>query len=270
MLDPRPIESTQQLRVACEATFANGFEFHDSLASTNDRGCAISATATDLPLVIYAAEQTQGRGRGSHRWWTSSGGLTFSLVLDPSQLGIPESRWSTLSLVSAMAVGRVAVGQGASSVSWKWPNDVLAERRKLSGILLEVPPHDNRRLVIGFGVNVNNLPAEVGAAAADAELASRVVSLRELTHRSHPLPELLANVLREFHNLSIAVAAEPQLLPELWNDRCVLRNKHVVLRIGNRIERGMACGVETHGGLRLETESGLQSFVGGTVVSYED
>ena len=68
----------------CRETAVKRVELYDELPSTNDVALELAATrpAADFPLLVLAARQTGGRGRGDHRWWATAGALTFSLVLD--------------------------------------------------------------------------------------------------------------------------------------------------------------------------------------------
>src|SRR5438128_356066 len=86
-------------------TFVRKFEFYESLPSTNDLALErVRQSDLELPLLILADEQTAGRGRGSNRWWSSSGALTFSLILEPSQFGIPQAAWPRIALTAGLSV----------------------------------------------------------------------------------------------------------------------------------------------------------------------
>ena len=87
------------------ASFVRHVELHDTLGSTNDRAAELARDETiELPALIVARLQTAGRGRGQHKWWSADGALTFSLLLEPSVLGISINNWPQLSLATAVAV----------------------------------------------------------------------------------------------------------------------------------------------------------------------
>ncbi|MEZ6070371.1 MAG: hypothetical protein R3C10_08835 [Pirellulales bacterium] len=122
-------------------------EHHGELASTNDRAIA-RLRHGDLvaPALIVTDAQTAGRGRGSNRWWSSGGGLTFTLVVSADGDGAPgghrlEPRsWPRLALSAATAVAAVLETRvPRHSFGVRWPNDVFTEDRKISGILVEAP-----------------------------------------------------------------------------------------------------------------------------------
>src|SRR5579872_3118267 len=117
-----------------QASFIRAVEWHNVISSTSDRGMEL-ARSPDLvtPMLILAGEQTAGRGRGSNRWWSDRGALTFSVVIDPhgdlvhrGAAALEPDRWPRLALAAGVAlcdVLQVAIPQIPCGV--KWPNDVL-------------------------------------------------------------------------------------------------------------------------------------------------
>lgn len=113
-----------------------------------------------LPCLITAHRQTQGRGRHHGRVWLGEEGNLFATYVMKRPADIPIGRFS---LAVACTVYRsVQMFVGSSSLSLKWPNDVLIESMKLAGILIEAGPHET--ILIGIGVNIASapiLPSEV-------------------------------------------------------------------------------------------------------------
>ena len=65
-----------------QATMVRTIEHHREITSTNTRALALAEEpCLDVPALVLADVQTAGRGRGTHRWWSAPGALTFSLVL---------------------------------------------------------------------------------------------------------------------------------------------------------------------------------------------
>ena len=132
-----------------------GWQFYDSLGSSNDVAMEWAKNgAGDMALVI-ADYQTSGRGRFKRHWVTAPGAaLAFSLVLHPTG---QELR----SLYQFAGLGAVAIvetfdGLGLNA-QIKWPNDVLLNRQKVAGILIENTwvGEALQALVIGIGINVS-------------------------------------------------------------------------------------------------------------------
>ena len=112
------------------------FEFTQSLASTNDQAARLAAEEfLACPALVLTEEQTAGRGRGGNRWWSSRGGLMFSLILSG---GDSAANWSGYSLTAGLAICEALAAEiPAVDFTVKWPNDVYANERKICGILIE-------------------------------------------------------------------------------------------------------------------------------------
>ncbi|PSQ49348.1 biotin--[acetyl-CoA-carboxylase] ligase [Halobacteriales archaeon SW_6_65_15] len=118
-------------------------EYHDAIASTNDRARELAAEAAS-DAVVLADEQTGGRGRLDREWSGPPGGVWLSLVLAPD---LPPAHVPALTLAAAVATTDAARQAGVPA-EIKWPNDVLVappadaetERggKKLAGILTEM------------------------------------------------------------------------------------------------------------------------------------
>ena len=134
----------------------------DAVGSTSDEAKRLARAGVAEGLIVTAGEQTAGRGRRGRAWVSPSGNLYMSILLRPrcrvataAQLGFV----AALGLSAAMA--ELAPGIGFAC---KWPNDVMANNKKLAGILLEtemiagdVPDF----VVIGIGVNLTTSPRDV-------------------------------------------------------------------------------------------------------------
>lgn len=123
----------------------------DELDSTNayaKRNCSLLTDKT----VVIAQTQTAGRGRMDRKWLSQPGGLYFSVLLKPRKTDF----LANLTQLMALCVCRAARALGANA--WlKWPNDVLADGKKLCGILSEAVTSGRgvEGIVVGAGVNVN-------------------------------------------------------------------------------------------------------------------
>lgn len=165
--------------------FGRPYVWRDACPSTQE-------LARDLPHGGVAAcdEQTQGRGRLGRTWVSPPGaGILFSLALVPRT---PPDRLPPLTLVVADAVC-AALG-GGSAV--RWPNDVVADGRKLAGVLAEVR---GGHVVVGIGVNANQEEAEL---PADARVPA--TSLRLLRGGPVERAAVLAHLLEEIERAFVA------------------------------------------------------------------
>jgi len=134
---------------------------YDAIGSTNDEAKRLARDGAAEGTLLWALEQTAGRGRRGRVWVSPPGNLYASLILRPD---CPASRAAQLGFVTALAVGG-ALGASCRglAVSYKWPNDVLINGRKVAGILLESEMIEHERpsfVVIGVGVNLAAAPQD--------------------------------------------------------------------------------------------------------------
>jgi BirA family biotin operon repressor/biotin-[acetyl-CoA-carboxylase] ligase len=122
--------------------------------STNDDLAALARNGAPEGSWLRAERQTDGKGRQGRVWQSPPGNL-YASTLVRLQPGDPPA--PTLALVAAVALHEVAVGY-APSVRIKWPNDLLADGAKLSGILLE---RQGDAVIVGFGVNLAHHPEHI-------------------------------------------------------------------------------------------------------------
>ena len=136
-------------------------ERHDTVGSTNDLAMDHLRQGGSSRLFILAASQTGGRGRLGRQWVSKPGNLYASLALvDPA----PQNFAFQLGFVAALTIREtlLALGLGKDRVSLKWPNDVLVDGRKISGILVEGTTLSDGHIgvVIGCGINVAHHPSD--------------------------------------------------------------------------------------------------------------
>ncbi len=150
------------------------------LESTNKTAAdLINLSQASHGTVILASDQTAGRGQRGRGWQTAPGlDLTLSIVLEPPSLRAEEQ--FGISKMAALAVRDTVVANVPEGVRVKWPNDVLVDRRKISGILIECDVLGDRvrHVVVGVGVNVNSteFPEELAATSLRLEVGMGTVT----------------------------------------------------------------------------------------------
>jgi BirA family biotin operon repressor/biotin-[acetyl-CoA-carboxylase] ligase len=130
------------------------------VGSTNDEAKRLAREGEPEGTLVWAAAQIAGRGRRGRPWISPRGNLYLSLLLRP---GRPAARAAQLSFVTALALGEALLPLIGTSVriTYKWPNDVLVNHRKVAGILLESETEADdivEFVIIGMGVNIAAAP----------------------------------------------------------------------------------------------------------------
>ena len=140
----------------------------DTTGSTNEEAFQLAHAGERGPLWVIAKRQTAGRGRRGRTWVSEPGNLYASLLLSaPSS---PE-HFPELSFVAALALHDAVTARIpglAGRVALKWPNDLLIDRNKFAGILVE---GEGATVVIGLGVNCVHHPAGTEYPATDLAAA---------------------------------------------------------------------------------------------------
>lgn len=140
----------------------------DEIDSTNAEGLRLARIGERGPLWIVARSQTAGRGRRGRAWVSEPGNLYATLMLtDPA----PAAHFAELSFVAALALHDAVAGRIpglASRLALKWPNDLLIDRNKVAGVLVEGV---GAAVVVGIGVNCVNHPSGTDFPATDLAAA---------------------------------------------------------------------------------------------------
>jgi BirA family transcriptional regulator, biotin operon repressor / biotin---[acetyl-CoA-carboxylase] ligase len=126
--------------------------------------------------VIIAKRQTKGRGQRGNIWQSDLGGLFMSVILQPNLAAVNAHQ---ITLWSAWGIAK-ALNETGANVKLKWLNDLLIDRRKLGGILMEtrIEAGEIRYAVVGIGLNWTNEVPE--SAIALGELPTTLSSMDEL------------------------------------------------------------------------------------------
>lgn len=203
-----------------------------------------------------ARRQEAGRGRRGRVWTDSPGNFAATLLLRPE--GGPADA-ARLSFVAALAVFDALRGLGGPqlNLSLKWPNDVLLNGGKLSGILLESSSIGAgvTALAIGIGINLAQAPGQAQLEAG----ALRAVSLREETGLDISLMDMLTALAGCFHDWSGQMdAAGFAPIRAAWLARAAGLGQQIVARSGKVELTGRFEGMDDSGALLLATSRGRQ------------
>lgn len=221
---------------------------HDVLVSTNDeaRRLAEGGEGRDL-LVVHALDQTGGRGRRGRAWVGPPGNLMFSVLIDTS--GNPFGA-ASLGLVAAVALAEAVDGlTGKARARCKWPNDVMAEGRKLAGMLLETADR-GRWLILGIGVNVAHRPP-------DDQVETPAICLAELGFAGD-----MDRVLETFCHcfgpkIALWRSSGFASFQSRWVERAYGLGQTILVRLPDRTVTGTFAGLDADGTLLLsDAETG--------------
>jgi BirA family transcriptional regulator, biotin operon repressor / biotin---[acetyl-CoA-carboxylase] ligase len=225
--------------------------YFDLIGSTNAEALQwAEAGAPDLSLVV-ADKQTRGRGRAGRQWFTPArSALAFSLVLRfPAAI-------ETMPLVARLAgLGALAVSDvlldHKVAVQIKWPNDVLIQRRKVAGVLVEACWQADRLTAAVLGIGVNVTPQAVPVAQ---ELMYPATSLEAETGQKVERLQLLQAILSHLLKRKDSLYSDQFL--EDWSERLAFRGEWVQIQDQGKNIEGQVNGINEDGSLKLLTRTG--------------
>jgi BirA family biotin operon repressor/biotin-[acetyl-CoA-carboxylase] ligase len=229
-------------------------DFVETTGSTNTDLVAAAPTLPDFSVLV-AGYQSAGRGRSGRDWQAPEGSSLFvSVLLKPAAGQLEPANFSWLPLMAGLAMAN-AIGTfiDASSVQVKWPNDVLVNDLKISGVLSELLP-DFSGVVIGAGLNVSQTQQQLPIDAATS------LSLQGAEDLS--LDGILFRYLAGLKSLYEAfVAAKGNAVDSGLRSQVVGRCTSVGRRVrailpGDKELIGEAIGIDETGRLVISPESG--------------
>ena len=241
--------------IAWENLCAKGFL---RLESTNKEAHTLAERGAASGTLVYAEEQTGGRGRQGRTWHSPAGtGLYCTLIVRPKQA---RKFWPILTHVASIALVdaiKELADQGLLAlppdVDIKWPNDVLLSGKKCAGILLEALSDgaDNAAALVGFGINVHK-------GSVPEDLSREAACLDEMTNTIVPRRQLLVLYLKYFQicyrmfeqGRHKEVLNRWKSASSMWQDTPVFIGK------GDARREAVTCGLNDLGALRVRAADG--------------
>lgn len=217
--------------------------FHfETITSTNDY---CKQNYLNLPSLCYvtATHQTQGRGR-NQRVWIDQPHNVLALSILIKNPSLPFEQYSMLIALSMVQI----LKKLAIDASIKWPNDVLINYKKVSGILLEGSHLENQSyIVIGIGVNVNNVEFA-------PEIQHKATSIFLQSKHTYDIQKIAKMLVKQFYkNIKKSRHHFADLLLLYKQSSCVL-NQTIQFEYQNQLETGKVMDILQDGSLIIQTD----------------
>jgi BirA family transcriptional regulator, biotin operon repressor / biotin---[acetyl-CoA-carboxylase] ligase len=222
----------------------------NSTKSTNDLARLYAADSDNDGLVIFAEEQTEGKGRFSNQWFSAK----FESILCSILLLTNELESEILSIAVAVAVAETIGKTVKSKAQIKWPNDIILNDKKVAGILIEkakIKKTDKDFCIIGIGINchqkIDSFPLELRSIATSIDIENNSISDRNLIAK-----RLLTNA---DHRLQTA-QTKPDNLIRQWRKLSTQLGHRLTLLFNGKKFSGSCIGIDPQKGLILQLERG--------------
>ena len=230
--------------------------FLDSTDSTNTQAKKLAASGASEGTVLIAAHQTAGRGRLGRQFHSPAGvGIYMSLILRPK---CKPEKLMHLTCATGVAICDAAEEALSFRPGIKWINDLVYDRKKLAGILVELIFDSQGNVdaaIIGIGINCNHqvedFPLELRDIATSAALITG-----EKVNRS----VLAAAMIRHLYEMSENIFMPDHTMEQYRRD-CVTIGQQVSIHRGDQTYYGQALSVDAEGGLLVRYDNGETATV---------
>lgn len=203
-------------------------------------------------ILVSADEQTNGLGRNNNIWSSSKGGLYISFGLRINKNEDFSSSLQLSPLKAAVILSKYIKDKFSYQLKIKWPNDLIIENKKCSGILCKALKNT---LIIGVGININNVLPK--------KLATKAISLRELSRSRHNLNKIKSEFITYFLENYFKLNASDIISYITKYD--YLLHKKVKVFSGKRTYSGDYRGIASNGSIILDTSLGIVQVADGSV-----
>ena len=233
-------------------TFGQDIYYFAQVDSTQKLANELANGGAKEGTIIVADEQTKGRGRLAREWYSPKySGIWMSLICKPN---IPIQQAPQLTLLTAVAVAQAIEEVAEVSPFIKWPNDILLNGKKVTGILTELQAEADRvhSIIIGIGMNVNQEQEDF-----PDELQNKASSLRVEMGEIYPRERILASILKHFEVLYFRYMEDGfSHIKQLWESYAISVGKKITATTINDKIIGIALGITDEGVLLIKDDHG--------------
>lgn len=226
--------------------------WYDTVDSTNTKAKALARDGAPHGTVLIAGAQTAGRGRMGRSFASPAGlGLYLSVILRP---GCKAEDLMHLTCAAGVAACDAVLSVSGCRPGIKWINDLVAEKKKLGGILTELSVDAGTGLVsyavIGIGINCNHRPEDF-----PPELRDIAVSLKTVTGKAVEISRLAAALITALYAMDQTLLSGRDAMMARYRADCVTLGQQVRV-IGQETRNATALDVDQAGGLVVRYENG--------------
>ncbi len=242
-------------------------ELLKSVDSTNDYAKRIIESEDVEPTLIIADMQTAGRGRGLHKWESSSNGNIYSSYV--YRIDISPKYLPAITLVTALGIIR-AINEILNNNTdkpfnpeIKWPNDILLNGKKIAGILTElVQRKTDYYVIIGIGINVSWSDNEIKK--ADLPYAGAISQIMNLSLSKEEVQEIIEEHLGKIFDDFLKDSNFGRFSEE-YNGYLINKGKVLYYTQNNTKRSGLCLGINNSGELLVKDKDSINKIVSGEV-----
>ena len=228
----------------------------DQTSSTNDDAWKCFNAHDPEGTLIITNNQINGRGRRNSEWSsTINKSLTFSFLLLPK---LPIENLGLLPLLTGVSIIKGIRNITKLEVGLKWPNDIMINKKKIGGILIESNTDKDRLgIVIGIGLNVNENETDI-----PLRIKENASSLSIYSGEKFDLSFILSSILNEFEDHYVN---DWNYITTLWQQYCIHQNKKVTFHDNDKFIQGKFKGITSSGHARIQLDGKIETYSSGMI-----
>ncbi|MCQ2741062.1 MAG: biotin--[acetyl-CoA-carboxylase] ligase [Alphaproteobacteria bacterium] len=224
---------------------------YPSVSSTNDIAKNYKTDNKEEKVLITAEEQVKGRGRRGRTWISAKGNLFMSLLFSTKVSP------SDIAFVTSLSIAQtLKKADNHLNVNIKWPNDILINGKKVSGILIEV---GESGIVVGIGINLVCSPAQSETIYTATNLKDEGIDISR-----ESFLEKMLDVFAD--NLKKCEISGLQAIREDWLNFAYNLHNSISIRQGNNFQSGIFMGIDEQGFLLLKQQNKIEKISVGDII----
>lgn len=203
-------------------------------------------------VLVLTSNQTTGRGRFERSWNSEKDNdITMSLVksfdLNNEDIHLV-TFYASLIIIEVL---KKHCRDGEKKFFLKWPNDILLNGKKVSGIMIDAVDIKSKmkKLIIGIGINVNRKLFE-------KDLSRKATSLALEFGRDSDLEKIISDIIENIYD-NISLLKEKKKLMDMWKSNSNIFGKEALIRVfeNSKEKRIKIIDVDLDGGIKVEIEN---------------
>ena len=214
----------------------------------------LALSGCNIKTVVIAKRQKKGRGRHGRVWESPEGNLYFSFLRE-AEKNLNNNIFAPVFIVAlSLAHSIIDISKKKIIPKIKWPNDILVNKSKIAGILIEHINMKNKKDLLNIGIGVNIISNPIKSIYPATNLQKENVNIS---------PKMLLNIfLNQFDKINKIYKLDGiEKIFEMWNDLGHKIGDSVSVKVRDKKIIGTFNGLSKEGGLLIINENGIEEVI---------
>ena len=205
-------------------------------------------------LCVSSNYQTKGYGRRNTKWYSYSGNIHLSILIKPN---CHLTKVNQLSFLACLSLGEILMNLvKKKKISYKWPNDILLNKKKISGIIIETSSNIKSKVswvIIGIGININKYPKNNKIQFPATSLSNENI----FVEKDFVLKLFIKNFFKNYFYWKKNGFAK---IKRKWLSNLYKEKNKIIVKSNNQIYKGIFVNLSNDGNLKLLINKKIKNF----------